>query len=55
MVGLIADLRREEQGVTVDGAPILATLSLALSEPACAVLVAESGGAVVGFIVKALR
>ena len=51
VVDLIADLRHKEQGLVVDRAPILSTLSSALREPACLVLVAEAEGVVVGFVV----
>jgi ribosomal protein S18 acetylase RimI-like enzyme len=48
---LIADLRFEEKGLTVDRAPILSTVRAAVSDPACAVLVAEFHGAIAGFVV----
>ena len=48
---LIADLRLEEQGLAVDRTPILATIMTAVSQPACDVFVAESGEAVVGYVV----
>jgi ribosomal protein S18 acetylase RimI-like enzyme len=51
IVELIAALRLEEQGLAVDGAPILSTLLTAVSQPACNVFVAESDEAVVGFVV----
>src|SRR3954447_12676521 len=48
---LIASLRLEELGLAVDRAPILSTVASAVSQPGCGVFVAESGDAIVGFIV----
>ena len=48
---LIANFRLEELGLAVDRAPILSTVASAVSQPACGVFVAESGDAIVGFIV----
>ena len=51
IVDLIANLRLEELGLAVDRAPILSTVASAVSQPTCGVFVAESGDAVVGFVV----
>jgi len=51
IAGLIAALRLQEQGRTIDHARIVSTLALAVSQPASAVFVAETDGAVVGFVV----
>jgi len=48
---LITSLRLEELGVAVDRAPVLSTVASAVSQPGCDVFVAESGDAIVGFIV----
>jgi GNAT superfamily N-acetyltransferase len=48
---LIADLRREEQGLAVDRAPILSAILAAVSQPASEVFVAECDGVVSGFVV----
>jgi ribosomal protein S18 acetylase RimI-like enzyme len=51
IVDLIANLRLEALGLAVDRAPILSTVASAVSQPTCGVFVAETGDAVVGFIV----